>query len=207
MFYAGLDLGQRRDYSAIAIVERKELMRAFQTPLFQGLLVRHVERIPLGTPYPRVVARVRDIVRSAELRGQCALAADGTGVGAPVVEMLRAAELGCEITAVTITSGEREHSCSWAGGAAWNVPKQDLIAGVQVLLERGELKIARRLRDAGPLVRELLDVRATPGRVGRMRWGAEGCGEHDDLVIALALACWRAGRKRSGMGVRRLPGI
>lgn len=207
MFYAGLDLGQRRDYSAIAVVERKEAPRAFQTPLFEGLLVRHLERIPLGTPYPRVVARVRDIVRSGELRGQCALAADGTGVGAPVVEMLRAAGLGCEITAVTITSGEREQAYYSGGGAAWNVPKQDLMAGVQVLLERGKLKIARRLREAGPLVRELLDVRVTPGRVGRMRLGADGCGEHDDLVIALALACWRARRKRGGMGVQRLPGI
>jgi hypothetical protein len=27
-----------------------------------------------------------------------------------------------------------------------------------------------------------------------MRVGAEGCGEHDDLVIALALACWRTKR-------------
>jgi hypothetical protein len=207
MFYAGLDLGQRRDYSAIAVVERQEMMRAFQTPLFRALLVRHVERIPLGTPYPQVVGRVRDIVRSGELRGQCALAADGTGVGAPVVEMLRAAEMGCEITAVTITSGERAHSYYAAGGTAWHVPKQDLLAGVQVLLERGELKIAKGLRDAGSLVKELLDVRVTPGRTGRMRMGADGCGEHDDLVIALALACWRASRKRGGMGVRRLPGI
>ena len=30
---------------------------------------------------------------------------------------------------------------------------------------------------------------------GRVRMGAEGCGEHDDPVIALALACWRARRR------------
>jgi hypothetical protein len=207
MFYAGLDLGQRRDHSAIAVVERMELMRAFQAPIFHSLLVRHVERVPLGTPYPQVVGRVREIVTHGELRGRCALAVDGTGVGAPVVEMLRAAQLGCEISAVTITSGEHAHSYHAGGGAAWNVPKQDLLASVQVLLERGELKIARRLRDAGPLLRELLDVRVTPRRAGRVRLGADGCGEHDDLVIALALACWRARRKRSGLGVRRLPGI
>jgi len=209
MFYAGLDLGQRRDHSAIAVVERMELVRAFQAPIFHSLLVRHVERVPLGTPYPRVVARVREIVRHGEVHGRCALAVDGTGVGAPVVEMLRAAQLGCEISAVTITGGDREHSQRSAGGAAWNVPKQDLIAGVQVLLERGELRIARKLRDAGPLVRELLDVRATAGRAarGRMRLGADGCGEHDDLVIALALACWGARRKRSGLRTGRLPGI
>jgi hypothetical protein len=207
MFYVGLDLGQSRDHSAIAVVERKEAMRAFQAPMLEALLVRHVERVPLGTPYPRVVSRVRDILRDGELRGQCSLAVDGTGVCAPVVEMLRGAEIGCEISAVTITGGERAHSLHGVGGKAWSVPKQDLIAGVQVLLERGELKIARKMRDVGSLVRELLDMRVSQGRGGRIRMGADGCGEHDDLVIALALACWRAGRKQLGFGTRRLPGI
>jgi len=207
MFYVGLDLGQRRDYSAIAVVERNEVRRAFLNPRFEALLVRHVERVPLGTPYPGVVARVREMVRHPELAGQCSLAVDGTGVGAPVVEMLRAAQLGCEMTAVTITGGERQHHYYSAGGAAWSVPKQDLIAGVQVLLERGELRIAKRMKEAGALVKELVDVRLSQGDKGRVKVGADGCGEHDDLVIALALACWSFKRARSMHGVRRLPGI
>ena len=93
---------------------------------------------------------------------------------------------------MTITGGEREHSHSGASGMEWNVPKQDLIAGVQVLLERGELKIARSLKESGTLVRELMDVRAVAGRSGRMKMGANGYGQHDDLVIALALACWKS---------------
>src|ERR1700733_11177591 len=111
-FYLGLDLGQRHDPTAIAVVEGPDVIR-----------VRHLERVPLGTPYPGVVERVRAIVRHPELVGKCALAVDGTGVGAPVVDMLRAARLGCDISAVTITGGEREHHD--------NVPKRDLMAGVQ----------------------------------------------------------------------------
>ena len=42
-----------------------------------------------------------------------------------------------------------------------------------------------------------------PG-MGRVRIGADGCGEHDDLVIALALACWRAKRKENGERGQRL---
>ena len=91
MYFLGLDLGQKRDPAALAVVEK--------TPELK-LMVRYVERAPLGTPYPRVVSRVRDILRDGELRGQCSLAVDGTGVGAPVVEMLRGAEIGCEISAV-----------------------------------------------------------------------------------------------------------
>jgi hypothetical protein len=32
----------------------------------------------------------------------------------------------------------------------------------------------------------------TVGASGRARLGADGHGEHDDLAIALALACWKA---------------
>jgi hypothetical protein len=40
-----------------------------------------------------------------------------------------------------------------------------------------------------------------------VRMGADGYGEHDDLVIALALACWRARRREVVFGTQRLPGI
>jgi hypothetical protein len=92
---------------------------------------------------------------------------------------------GCDIAAVTITGGERQHQ----KGYVWSVPKRDLLSVVQVMLERGELKLARGLRELAPLIRELIDVRSTAGIGGRVRLGADGCGEHDDLVIALALAC------------------
>jgi hypothetical protein len=117
--------------------------------------------------------------------------------------MLWGAGLGCEITAVTITGGERERR---SGGGQWvSVPKQGLIAGVQVALENGDMRIARRLKQAGSLVRELVDVRMSAGLgSGRVRIGADGYGEHDDLVIALALACWRAKRREVGERGQRL---
>jgi hypothetical protein len=209
MFYMGLDLGQRRDHSAIAVVERRDKQQAFQSAEMDSLAVRLVERVPLGTSYPAVVERVREIAQRPELQGQCCLTVDATGVGAPVVDLLREAGLGCEICAATITGGERAHSANgWSGVSRWNVPKQDLIAGMQVLLERGQLRISPRLRELGPLMRELMDLRGTVKASGRVRIGADGCGEHDDLAIALALACWRAVRGRTGIGgLGRLPGI
>ena len=139
----------------------------------------------MGTPYPRVVEMVREIVCAHPFAGRCAVVVDGTGVGAPVVDMLRAAELKCEITAVTITSGDRE---TRRGSLNVGVPKRDLISGLQLALEKGELRIARKMKEVGSLVRELMEVR----------------GEHDDLVIALALACWRARRRENGFGAERL---
>ena len=197
MFFAGLDLGQRHDYSAVVVVERIEHRRAFQATAFDKLLVRHVERMPLGTPYPKVVERMHELLHSEELWGHCALAVDATGVGGPVVDMLRAARLGCNVTAVTITGGERGMERSDRA----SVPKQDLLAEIQVLLETGRLKIGN-VRDARVLMRELMDMRTSVNGSGRVRMGAEGTGQHDDLVIALALGCWGAMRKAGTCGER-----
>jgi hypothetical protein len=62
MFYIGLDLGKRQDPAAVAVVERIDRGRPYQTAVFHRLGVRRVERMALGTPYPRVVERVREIV-------------------------------------------------------------------------------------------------------------------------------------------------
>src|SRR6185437_12714769 len=98
MYFLGLDLGQKVDPSAAVLVE-KTVDRVSR----QHLVVRYVERMPLGMPYPKVVERVRGIVHSPSVAGHCALAVDASGVGAPVVDMLRSARLGCGITAYTIT--------------------------------------------------------------------------------------------------------
>ena len=197
MFFAGLDLGQRRDHSAIVVVEKIENRRAFMGTEFERIAVRFAERMALGMPYPVVVERVRKIVRSDDLyHGRCSLTVDATGVGAPVVDMLNAAQLGCPVRAVTITGGERASGDS--------VPKQDLMAELLVLLENGKLAIGN-LREGARLQKELMEVRTHAYPSGRTRLGAEGEGKHDDLVMALALACWSAkGRDTVREGTRRL---
>jgi hypothetical protein len=205
-FYLGLDLGQRRDHSAVAVVEKRERLRPYGPAEFEGLLVRYVERMPLGMTYPEVVARVCGMIDAPPVRGQCELVVDATGVGAPVVEMLRAEGPACDISSVTITGGEKETGGAGYGGGHYNVPKRDLIASVQLALEKRELRIARGLRERDALIEELVDVRKTPRESGRDRVGAERSGEHDDLVIALALACWKGRRpvKVNSLGKVRL---
>lgn len=204
MYYLGVDLGQRKDHTALAILQRWEASNGYDPPVTRHLEVQYLERVPLGTPYTLIADRIRRLVQDPQLAGRVAVAIDATGVGAPVVDLLRAARLGCDVTAVSITGGDREsHS-----GRTHNVPKRDLIAGVQLLLEHGQLRIARRLPAAFQLVKELVDVRATPtANPARPRLGADGGGEHDDLVIAVSLACWRATRGTIGHRGVRLPGI
>jgi predicted acylesterase/phospholipase RssA/CRP-like cAMP-binding protein len=145
MFCIGVDLGQSRDYTIIAIVEKEDAglinrPRVYngQAPLPPSLFVRRLDRVALGTPYPRIVERIRAITHEPALAGRCALVIDATGLGAPVVDMLREPGTGCDITAVTITSGERE---SRRGLMHVCVPRRDLLAGVQLALEQGRLRI------------------------------------------------------------------
>lgn len=173
MNYVGVDLGQARDHSAFAVVSRADYPSWVGRGDQRGpYLVRHVGRAPLGTPYPRVVEGVRRMVAHPQMDGQVVVVVDATGVGAPVVDMLRRAGLGCEVCAVTITGGGRESHA----GPAWNVPKTDLMAGLRVLLETGELKIARELRETAVLVRELMDVQVSlshskEGRAAEIGYG------------------------------------
>jgi hypothetical protein len=125
------------------------------------------------------------------------------GVDAPVVDMLRAARVGCDISPVTITGGDQQHR----NGTAWSVPKRDLIAVVQVLLERKRIEAGTGAAGIGGAGAGVDRYAVDPESWGRVRLGADGCGEHDDLVIALALACWRARQGPIGFGTRRLPGI
>src|SRR5580700_1607622 len=109
MFFVGLDLGQKQDFSAVAVVEREEHRLTWMAPAQPCMRVRHLERMPLGTPYVNVVRRVSEIMQHRALALQGRLVVDATGVGAPVVEMLRAVRPPCRVTAVTITGGETAH--------------------------------------------------------------------------------------------------
>jgi hypothetical protein len=111
---------------------------------------------------------------------------DATGVGAPVVDMLRRARLGATLVPVLITGGETESR----GGGYYRVPKRDLITGLQVMLEGQELLVAKGLRDGAALLGEMAEMEVRAGAQGRE-------GMHDDLVLAVALACWGL-RKRYG---------
>lgn len=195
-YFAGVDLGQSRDFTAIAIVERAERAGEWDAAAYAyrkvtTLQLRYLKRVPLGTPYPEVVERVRSVMRSPAMTGRRYLAVDATGVGRPVVDLLRRADVGGTLWPVLITGGDTEGS----GQGYFRVPKRDLITGLQVLLQRHGLEIAGRMSFSETLLKEMADMRVRVSAGGREQYGAWREGQHDDLVLAVALACW---------GVRRV---
>ena len=113
------------------------------------------------------------------------LVIDFTGVGRPVFDMFRFS--GITPTGVLITSGTAETGA----GLIHGVPKLDLVSRLQALLHEGRLKIHKDLAEADTLVRELQDFRCEFTAAGHLTFNARS-GKHDDLVLALAIAVWRA---------------
>ncbi len=195
-YFVGVDLGQSRDPTAIAVVERTELTGEWDAAMWAyrkevKLRLRHLERLELGTPYPDVAERVAHVTNSRELAGRCELVVDGTGVGRPVVDLLRKARPGCTIIPTTITGGEKVTMNEGYRG----IPKRDLIVGLQVLLQVGGLQIAAGMKYGPALVGEMAEMRVKVSAGGREQFGAWREGTHDDLVFAVSLACWAAKEK------------
>lgn len=182
-FYIGLDLGQASDYTALSVIERI----AGEPTTYH---LRHLERPQLGTPYPAIVARVQELTATAPLAGRYALVADATGVGAAVIDLLRAA--GLALVPVTITGGD---TATRDGAGGWRVPKRDLVFALLTALQTSRLKIADSLLLAQVLIRELLvfKVKIDP-KTAHDSYASWREGDHDDLVLSAALAIWYAER-------------
>jgi hypothetical protein len=195
-FILGLDLGQAGDYTALAILEKARTTTG--TSKVVRYDARHLERVPLGTSYPQIVARVGDRVQTlASSDARLTLVVDQTGVGRPVVDLLRDAHLPCRLVPIMITAGQVVTQVDKQRGyykhTEFHVPKRDLVGGLAVLLQSGRLRVAHNLPEAQILVQELLNFRVSISLSGRDTYGAGEDwreGAHDDLVLAVALAAW-----------------
>jgi hypothetical protein len=189
-YFVGLDLGQVSDFTALAVLERPvaciEDVLARRRPMYA---LRHLQRFPLGTPYPAIVQGVVELLGSRLLSGST-LAVDQTGVGRAVVDTLTDAlhgRVSCLFYPITITAG---HTVTSGDSGSLHVPKKELVGTLQVLLQARRLHVARTLPDAAVLVKELENFRAkvTAARPETFESWREG--QHDDLVLAVALAAW-----------------
>jgi hypothetical protein len=182
-YVVGLDLGQTTDFTAIAVLERSVRDDAIYR-------LRHLQRVHLGTSYTSIIDLVAKLLSTAPLRGCSTLVVDETGLGRPVVDMFRSSTISAPIVPITITSGKTV-SATEDGG--YHVPKKQLVNCLQLLLQHHRLRIPSRLPEAKLLTRELLNfqVRFTPSANEVFGAGHQG---HDDMVLAVAVACWFAER-------------
>ncbi len=195
-YYLGLDLGRKQDHSALVILERN--LAAYNTRYVdettswvQTLQVRYARQFRLGTPYSNVAQEVARVYGEISKRGTALLVFDQTGIGDAFDEIIRAHLRGARVEGVVITQEI----------------KRELYQTIEALLEHKELKIPEDCHDSAALKQELLTVEIRRAGFG-YQFGAFDGGTHDDMVMALGLACWRErlGRSRAPRG-SRLPGF
>ena len=204
-YYCGLDLGQSNDYTALAIVQRVPTHDPQTGKHGVDLHLRHLERYPLKTSYTDIADSVRDLLTGPPftknirdgLRVRRAITelVDKTGVGVTVTDLLKERRL--RVIGVTITGLGQKVNCN--GIRDYSVPKQDLVAALEVPFHKGTLKVAKGLEGWGKLREEFLNFRRKQNtKTGYNSYEHWREGDHDDLVLAAALAAWKAQYKRPG---------
>ena len=202
-YFVGLDLGQSADYTALAVLQTvKEQVGA---GIFRTVLqLRHLQRYPLRTSYTTIADGVADVMRSETLVGneydparhrvartKTELLVDKTAVGRGVTDILK--ERGLKFTGIVIHGGETTHNTD----GSYHVPKKDLVAALEVPFDKGTLKIAGGL-ELWPALREELQSfrRKQNPKTAHFSFEHWRDSDHDDLVLALAMACWGATSRR-----------
>jgi hypothetical protein len=189
----------------------KHQPRLYNAPQVAGFYqVVHLERLPLGTAYTAIPDRLQAIdagirqrwirlvveqeladtgrARSSPLDAPVDLVVDQTGVGRPVVDLLR--EAGVDPVAITITSGD---TVTRVAEREYRVPKRDLVGAVQSAMQTRRLQAAASLPDWPVLKGELANFKAKISLTGHDSYGAGDDwreGNHDDLVLSVAMGVW-----------------
>ena len=132
-FFIGCDLGQANDYTAISILEltkiydpnqkwRRPNILMFEQEyeprrILNQYALRSLIRPKLGTEYPDIVKLIKTMKEQEPLDKSTALIVDATGVGRPVVDMLR--REGLKPIPITITGG---NTVNYVPGYGYHVP-------------------------------------------------------------------------------------
>lgn len=195
-YTVGIDIGQTRDPTAIAVIELRERQAGQRVEAVH--ITRHLERLPLGISYPAIAERLAEIVANAQQRAWqqrfdehgladapdygFAVSIDATGVGQPVVDVL--AETGLAIHPVYFTHGDRRT----VEGGRITLGKAWLVSRLQALFQTRRILLPADHPEADAMLRELLDYEIRVSAQANDTYGAFRTGAHDDLVTALGLA-------------------
>jgi hypothetical protein len=189
-WYLGLDLGQLSDPTAAALVERTIYPRTRQPSRFDVTLLRRFEP---GTLYPAIVREVSELLLKPGADGALhfpgmKVVADATGVGKPVVDMLREAMGYGRVVAITITGGSG-HSFD-ASSASYHVGKVELVGALQALQGQERFRIAANVREAKEVAKELGTFSSKLTPTGQLTYESWRTTDKDDLVLSIALPLW-----------------
>ncbi|MBI2687310.1 MAG: hypothetical protein HYX27_13405 [Acidobacteria bacterium] len=185
--FVGLDLGQRNDYSAVAIIDVVEETSNRRDPVtfafYQTtrLHLRAIERVSLGASPGEIPSKIRPVVLKPPpghfgSRLSITLAVDAGGPGVPVLEMLRQSRLDCHILGASIAANGTGVQLP---NGNYSVSRSELTGMLRFVLENRLLVFPAELPLRDELAGELAAIESQSGQ-----------SKHDDMAMAIALALW-----------------
>jgi len=184
----GVDIGQKRDPTAIAVVEMEERGEIGTDRRERHFLVRFLQRLPAGSSYPEIARRLGEICHQVrKQRGAPPqVYVDATGLGQPVIQLFTAQAPDSErVRAVYFTHGDRRAESLEENTVT--LGKAFLVARLQTLLQCHCLHLPAT-PEARTLAQELDAYEVRVDENANERYGAFRVGTHDDMVTALGLA-------------------
>lgn len=201
MHLIGVDLGRQNDFAAPVIfedeliVEPVTIMPDGVPPRYQDVpisLMRIYNLVDMcqwrGVSYPMIARRIKDITISPLISRDYILVVDATGVGIPVIDMMREQDLfpiGISITGGNVVT---------LSEFGYNVPKRDIVVNMQVVFQTERIRIAEELELAGTF-RDQLKHYTTPDKLtarGKQTFGNDAEVGNDDLVTSAGIVLWYA---------------
>ena len=182
-YVMGLDLGQPGEPTGFAVLE----WPATDDPNPEmAYHLRHLQRFPPGASFQTILDAVADRAGQPPLKG-APVVVDVTAVGHQIVSRLH--KTIQRAYPVVIGAG---HTAQWVEHIGRMVPKKELVTALQLALQARRLKVAPDLPDADLLTSELAAFRLRKVTLAETEAPEWRVGSNDDLVFAVALACWWA---------------
>jgi len=184
-FIVAVDLGISRNFTALVLLERvdcqcdetRDDLDPVQNPIVYHVL--HLKRFPLGTESPEIIEFISQLMARRTLAGRIRLVVDASGIGMPIVKEMR--RYGLRPEPITFTSGVRTNGNK--------VPKRDLLSGLLLLFQQRRIRIPSNVKLRAELIEEFNNFSLKYTQNGNPTFSAAS-GAHDDLIMALALACY-----------------
>jgi len=192
VYYLGVDFGSQRDFTALALVEREEVIQTkhngyklIEDSRISRYKLLYLERMELGTPYTQIVRHLTEVIARAKVDGMVTTIADATGVGLPVVQMMREAGIA-PLVPIGIHGGNAVNEKQ----DGYSVPKRDLVTALLIAFQGRRIRIPSDIKHKEQLVHEMQSFKMKQRESGADSYEALMEKDHDDLVLALSYAIW-----------------
>ena len=177
-FIAGLSRGLANDYEALAVVETFG-----QYEINKRYSLRHQERFK-GISSGKLAKQIVELMNGKPFNKDIKIVLEVSSSGQILVDTFAKAKLHC--VAVTVT----EDDTATSKESTYKVSKKQLIANLQFLFVAERLRMIKDLPVSKIITKELLTYRLNNSSPDHENQRVSKEPNHDDLVFALALACW-----------------